>query len=209
MLVEIDLSHLKRKYNLNLKGIINVGSYLASEYDSYKKLDINNIIFVEANPNIIEKLKMHVGNECIVFNYLIYDKDDVELDFNICNHSQSSSLLDFKQHKIYYPELSDVIDVIKLRTKTLDTLIKEHHIDMNKFNTLMMDVQGVEKLVLDGFVKNIKYIDYIYTEVNFDEMYKDCVLFDVLNDYLKTHGFKLIEYFDTNKGWGDALYGRI
>jgi hypothetical protein len=40
-------------------------------------------------------------------------------------------------------------------------------------------------------------------------MYKDCVLFDTLNECLKTHGFKLIEYFDTNKGWGDALYGKV
>ncbi len=32
-LIEMDLNHLKRKYNLNLKGIIHVGSYLASEYD--------------------------------------------------------------------------------------------------------------------------------------------------------------------------------
>jgi FkbM family methyltransferase len=209
MLIEMDLNYLKRKYNLNLKGTINVGSYLASEYDLYKKLNINNIIFIEANPNIIEKLKIRVGSECIVFNYLIYDKDDVELDFNICHHLQSSSLLDFKQHKMYYPELSNVIDIIKLKTKKLDTLIKENNIDMNKFNTLMLDVQGAEKLVLDGFTENIKYIDYIYTEVNFDEMYKDCVLFDTLNECLNAHGFKLIEYFDTKKGWGDALYGRI
>jgi len=74
---------------------------------------------------------------------------------------------------------------------------------------LMMDVQGAEKLVLDGFIENIKYIDYIYTEVNFDEMYKDCVLFDTLNECLNTYEFKLIEYFDTKRGWGDALYGRI
>lgn len=209
MLIEMDLNHLKRKYNLNLKGIINVGSYLASEYDLYKKLNVNNIIFVEANPNIIDKLKMRVGLECVILNHLVYDKDDVELDFKISNHLQSSSLLDFKQHKIYYPELSNVIDTIRLKTKKLDTLIEENHIDMNKFNMLMMDVQGTEKLVLDGFVKYIKHIEYIYTEINFEEMYKDCVLFDTLNECLKTHGFKLIEYFDTNKGWGDALYGKV
>ena len=133
----------------------------------------------------------------------------MELDFNISNHLQSSSLLDFKQHKMYYPELSNVIDIIKLKTKKLDTVIKENNIDMNKFNTLMMDVQGVEKLVLDGFTENIKYIDYIYTEINFEEMYSDCVLFSELDQYLKMHNFKLIEYFDTKKGWGDALYERI
>lgn len=209
MLIEMDLNYLKRKYDLQLKGIINVGSYLANEYVSYKKLEINNIIFIEANPNIIEKLKMRVGNECFVFNYLIYDEDDIELDFNICNHLQSSSLLDFKKHKIYYPELSNVIDTIKLKTKKLDTLIKENSIDMNRFNTLMMDVQGSEKLLLDGFTENIKYIDYIYTEINFEEMYEGCVLFSELDQCLKMHNFKLIEYFDTKKGWGDALYGRI
>lgn len=209
MLIEMDLNYLKRKYDLQLKGIINVGSYLADEYVSYKKLGINNIIFIEANPNVVEKLKMNVGSECFVFNYLIYDKDDIELDFKICNHLQSSSLLNFKKHKIYYPELSNVTDIIKLKTKKLDTLIKENNVDMNRFNMLMLDIEGSEKLVLDGFTENIKYIDYIYTEVNFEEMYSDCVLFDELDQYLKMHNFKLIEYFDTKKGWGDALYGRI
>lgn len=209
MLIEMDLNRLRLKHNLNLRGIINVGSYLASEYACYKKLNVKNIIFIEANPNIIEKLKMRVGDECVVFNHLIYDTDDLELDFKISNHLQSSSLLDFKQHKIYYPELSNVIDTIKLKTKKLDTLIEENQIDMNKFNTLMMDVQGSEKLVLDGFIKNIKHIEYVYTEINFEEMYKNCVLFDELNQCLNMHNFRLIEYFDTNKGWGDALYGRI
>lgn len=209
MLIEMDLKNLKNKYNLKLKGIINVGSYLAKEYVTYKELSIDNIIFVEANPNIIEKLKDQVGKECLIFNNLIYNLDDIELDFKISNHLQSSSLLDFEKHKIHHPDLSSVINIIKLKTKKLDTLIKENNIDINKFNTLMLDVQGAEKLVLDGFTENIKYIDYIYTEINFDEMYKGCLLFDEFNLYLKTHGFKLIEYFDTKKGWGDGLYGRI
>jgi FkbM family methyltransferase len=209
MLIEMDLKNLKSKYDLKLNGIINVGSYLAKEYTTYKELSVNNIIFVEANPNIIESLKSQVGKECLIFNNLIYHLDDVELDFKISNHLQSSSLLDFEKHKIYHPDLSNVVNIIKLKTKKLDTLIKENNIDMNKFNTLMLDVQGAEKLVLEGFTENIKYIDYIYTEINFDEMYKGCSLFDEFNLYLKIYGFKLIEYFDTKKGWGDGLYGKI
>ena len=38
MLIEMDLKNLKNKYNLKLKGIINVGSYLAKEYVTYKEL---------------------------------------------------------------------------------------------------------------------------------------------------------------------------
>ena len=71
MLIEMDLKNLKNKYNLKLKGIINVGSYLAKEYVTYKELSIDNIIFVEANPNIIEKLKDQVGKECLIFNNLM------------------------------------------------------------------------------------------------------------------------------------------
>ena len=71
MLIEMDLKNLKSKYDLKLNGIINVGSYLAKEYTTYKELSINNIIFVEANPNIIESLKSQVGKECLIFNNLI------------------------------------------------------------------------------------------------------------------------------------------
>jgi FkbM family methyltransferase len=206
MLKELNLKNLKEKYNLNILGIINVGSYTATEYSLFKELKIKKSIFIEANPHIISTLKNNVGEECLVFNNLVLDKDDVEISFKIANHLQASSVLDFYKHKNQYPELSTVCNIVKLKSKKLDTLICDHNINMNEYNMLMIDVQGVEKLVIDGFLQNISKIDYIYSEINFDEMYSECTLFNEYTLYLKKIGFELVEYFDTGKGWGDAFY---
>ena len=205
----MNLEDLSKNHNLTICGVINVGAYLAKEYETFKKMNIRNIIFIEANPNIIENLKNNVGPECLIYNHLIYDKDDVELDFKISNHLQSSSILDFARHKLYHPDYSEVTSVIKLKTKTLDTVVEESNMSLIDYNILMMDVQGAENFVLDGFKKNIKFMDYIFTEVNFEQMYSNCIMFGQLNVVLRDLGFKLLEHFDTGKGWGDALYARI
>lgn len=77
---------------------------------------------------------------------------------------------------------------------------------MDKYNCLMMDVQGAEMMALRGFEQNLKYIDYIYTELNYDSMYEGCCLEPEFTVYLKQRGYKLVKSFDTGYGWGDGLY---
>ena len=38
--------------------------------------------------------------------------------------------------------------------------------------------------------KYLKYIDYIYTEVNSEELYKECDLIGSIDSYLKQFGFQ-------------------
>ena len=208
MLKELDLNELKLQFDLKFKGLIQIGSFVSKEFLKLKQLGISDFIFVEANPNIISELKNNVDKECLIFNELISDVDGMDYEFNISNHLQSSSMLQFDRHSHYYPTMSDVVDVIKLRSITLDTLIDRENIDMYKYNTLMLDIQGAEIFALKGFSKNIKHIDYIYTELNFDSMYKGCMLEPEFTDYMKSLGFELVKYFDTGNGWGDGLYVR-
>jgi FkbM family methyltransferase len=208
MLKELDLRDLRLEFDLKFMGIIQVGSFVSKEFSKLKELGVSDFIFVEANPNIIPELKNNVDESCIILNELISDVDNVEYDFYISNHLQSSSMLKFDKHSHYYPTMSDVVDTIKLKSITLDSLIKREDIDMKKFNTLMLDVQGAELMVINGFLKNINFIDYIYTEINFDTMYDGCTLESEFTDYMQSIGFYLLKYFNTGSGWGDALYVR-
>jgi FkbM family methyltransferase len=208
MLKELDLRDLRLEFDLKFKGIIQVGSFVSKEFSKLKELGVSDFIFVEANPNIISELKNNVDESCIIFNELITDVDNVEYDFYISNHLQSSSMLKFDKHAHYYPTMSDVVDTIKLKSITLDSLIKREGVDMKKFNTLMLDVQGAEFMVINGFLKNINFIDYIYTEINFDTMYDGCILEPQFTDYMQSIGFHLLKHFNTGNGWGDALYVR-
>lgn len=208
VLKELDFRELKKEFTLNFKGLIQVGSFISKEFTILKELGISDFILIDANPNIIEELKNNVDSNCKILNELISDEDEKLYTFNIANHTQSSSMLKFDKHKKYYPTMSDVVDTIELKSVTLDTLVARENIDITKYNTLMMDVQGAEIFVLKGFQENISNIDYIYTELNFDSMYEGCMLEPEFTEYLNGLGFNLVKYFDTGFGWGDGLYVR-
>jgi hypothetical protein len=52
----------------------------------------------------------------------------------------------------------------------------------------------------------LKGIDYIYTEVNETDIYKDCALIGEIDEYLSD--FERVETAMTEFKWGDALYRR-
>jgi len=56
-----------------------------------------------------------------------------------------------------------------------------------------MDVQGFELEVLKGGENCIKNIDYIMTEVNRDEVYKDCAKVEQSDQFLDDYGFIRVE----------------
>lgn len=206
MLREMDIRDLKAEFNLNIRGLIQVGSFIAKEYPVLKSIGIQDFIFIEANPNIIKELQSNIDSDCKIFNELIADTDGTEYTFNIANHKQSSSMLKFDKHIDYHPEYSEVIDTITLYSSKLDTLIDREQIDLTKYNCLMMDVQGAEIFVLHGFDKYLDSMDYIYTELNYESMYVNCCLEPEFSKYLDARGFTLCKSFDTGKGWGDGLY---
>lgn len=204
----MNFQSLCKEHKIDMRGMIQVGSHLVKEYDILRELCSGEFIFVEANPNVIDKLKSKLDKKCRVFNNLVSDNDDVEYDFRILNHEQSSSMLEIDRHAIHHPDYSRVMQIIKLKSIKLDTLIKNNCLDMSKYNFLMMDAQGAEMSILKGFEDNIKHIEYIYSELNFENMYKGCSLEKEFSQYLYQRGFKLVKYFDTGFGWGDGLYIR-
>lgn len=208
MLIELDLRNLKTEFQLNVTGMIQIGSFIVKEYPILQEVGFTDYIFIEANSLLIDKLKENVGPTCQVFNELITDVDDKEYEFNISNHVQASSILKFKKHKEYYPNLSEVVETVTMKGITMDSLIRRESVDMTKFNFLMIDVQGAEMFVLKGFENNLKYVNYIYTELNYDTMYEGCCIEKDLTNYLGQRGFYLAKSFDTGYGWGDGLYIR-
>ena len=52
------------------------------------------------------------------------------------------------------------------------------------------------------------HLRWIYTEVNFEELYEDCALVNELDCFLGRKHFTRVTTVDTGCGWGDALYQR-
>lgn len=187
-------------------GIIHIGAHLMEERDDYVNEGINNIIWIEANPNIYNDIKSKINNNnekilCAVISNINNDL----INFHITNNGQSSSILELHKHSNYYPNIY-IEKIISLQTKRMDTLIEEANIDISNYNFLNIDIQGAELLALKGFGNLLNHISYIYTEINTDALYKNCALLPEIDDYLSNFNFIRVETEMTDYKWGDAYY---
>lgn len=202
MLISIDKL---KKYNMNINGVFHVGAHKLEEQNIYNYLNIQSVLWFEANPYIVKDIKNKNPEINNLYNLLLSDVDDELVDFYITNNGQSSSILKLKDHSHFYPSII-VSETIKLKTIKMKTFIEKNNINMNDFNFINLDVQGSELKVLKGFEEYIKFIDYIYTEINISELYEGCCLINHIDDFLKKYNFDRVETILTNENWGDALY---
>lgn len=204
MLIPFDTIY--KKYNLKIKGILHLGAHLLEEKADYDAKNISKVVWVEGNPNIAEQAKFKSdGVVHKVYNYLISDTDDEEVEFNIANNGQSSSILKLGKHSMYHPDVV-YTDTIKAKTKTLKTIIEDNFLDINDYNFLNIDLQGVELKAIKGLADYLYYIDYIYTEVNSGNVYDGNDLIGDIDSYLTEYGFERVETEFTGAEWGDAFY---
>jgi hypothetical protein len=71
---------------------------------------------------------------------------------------------------------------------------------------MIIDVQGYEMEVFKGAKKTLENVDYIMSEINRAEVYKDCAKLEELITFLKPYGFELVEESWDGITWGDGLF---
>ena len=197
----INLHDLIKKYNITIKGILHVGAHECEELIEYLQYaQMNKILWVEAMPNKVDFCKKKYPT-IFIENAVISDKIE-NVKFNVSNNGQSSSILEFGLHEIYHPSVK-YVSSYEVETKLLKDIICNYNIDYNFIN---LDIQGVELKALKSMEEYLHKIDYIYTEVNSEEVYKGCNLVVEMDAYLKQFGFKRVETCWTIWKWGDAFY---
>jgi FkbM family methyltransferase len=188
-------------------GIIDVGAYIGNPWRLYDRHGVKNRCWIEANPKVFNDLVNNVPEGDVTLNYAIGNKDG-NISFIVTNNGQSSSILSLDKHLSHYPDILP-IDCIVVKGRRLDTLIKEGLIDITQYNMLITDLQGAEYLAFEGFKENIDKIDYIVSEINYEELYKGCMLVDDFDKYLDKLGFeKIMATKHESVGWGDGYYKR-
>lgn len=140
-----------------------------------------------------------------VYNALITDKNEEDVQFNISNNIQSSSILEFGTHSEEHPWVVYTDKVLK-KSITVDTFFEKNDLDASKYNFWNFDIQGAELIALKGATKSLQYVKALYLEVNEKELYKGCALIYEIDDFLSKHNFKRVLTKITRHGWGDALY---
>jgi FkbM family methyltransferase len=197
---------LIKKYDMNVSGILHVGAHECEELKDYLNGGVasNNIYWVEGQEILVNNMK----NKGIhnIYHALIDIEDDKEVTFNISNNGQSSSILEFGSHSIHHPHVH-YVSSHKQKTIRLDSLIEKNNIPMDRLNFLNLDIQGVELRALQSMEKYLGNVKYIYTEVNTEEVYKECDTIDAIDKYLLQFGFERCDARIYKQfGWGDAFY---
>ncbi len=207
----LSLKKIIKDYNLNIKGVIHIGAHKGEELFSYLKNDINNVILIEANNDLIKYLKLKkilynfFSMKIDIFNFIAYNEKDQYLELKITSNTQSSSILNLKKHKILYPKIVKKKKML-VRTEKIDNIF-QNNLSIKNYNFINIDIQGAELKALQGCTKILKKIDAIYTEINFEELYEDCVIAQELDDFLKKFNFKrVLTNTPQDPSWGDALY---
>jgi len=206
MLIPFD--KLYEKHNIGREGIIHCGANRAQEREAYKQLGIEQVIWVEAIPEIAQsaaELLVPYKNQSIV-EACLGSEDGKEVTFNIANNEgQSSSILALGTHKIAHPEVF-YVSSFKTTTTRLDSLIEELQLKINNNWILVCDLQGSELDALIGCGEELSKFGGVYLEVNEAHLYEDCALKDEIVSYLGKFDFVPVEEFIYKQwGWGDLL----
>jgi len=199
----ISLHELVKKYNINFKGILHVGAHECEELNDYEKyISRKNILWVEALPYKVDMCRTIYPN-LLIESAIVSDVLE-DVCFNISNNGQSSSILEFGLHSHYHPHVH-FVGKFEGKTQLLKDILPKYNIN---YNFLNLDIQGAELKALKGMEGYLNKVDYIYTEVNCDYVYKDCALIQELDEYLLKFGLHRVETNWTEYRWGDAFYIR-
>lgn len=206
MFLEFDkLKSILSKFNIKVRGVLHIGAHDCEEIDIYNGLGVSNndIIWIDAiESKVLSAKERGIPN---VYHHVITDKDDIEVEFNISNNFQSSSILKLGTHKVMHPNIL-YVDKVKLNSITIDTFFSRNKIDAQNYNFYNMDIQGAELLALKGSTDSIDNVQVMYLEVNEKELYVGCPLIQDIDNFLLKHNFKRVWTHITQWGWGDALY---
>jgi FkbM family methyltransferase len=203
------LTDIQRYFQIK-KGAIHIGAHDGEggkEMEWYKAMGFSPVLWFEPNRGVFKRLETNTRNyeDNFTFNIGVHDTLKIA-KLHITNNEESSSILELGTHSKYYPDIKYIKDE-KINLVRMDDFFKSGFEGIEKFNFLNVDVQGVELNVIKSFGNMLGKLDYIYCEVNEEELYKGCALLPEIDEYVGSFGFiRLVTKISPKSHWGDALY---
>lgn len=189
-----------------VKGVIHVGANSGQERKLYAGHALP-VVWVEPIPEVYNRLQTNLADypKQQGFNYLITDVDGQDYPFHISNNSgQSSSIYDLKEHSNLWPDVYYLAST-RMQSTRLDTMFQREGLNISDYDTLVMDTQGSELLVLQGMGALLDGIKWIRTEAADCEMYEGSCQIKDLDEFLIPKGFQRVQ---TDRGkWLPGLGG--
>lgn len=156
-------------------------------------MGIKNVIWIEADPNMFKigkknlLDKKYIGQK--IYNYLVTNRNNISYYFNIANNGgNSSSLYTLNKLEKLYPGLK-YVKKVKLRSKTLTEIFKIEKIDIYKYQTLIIDTEGSELLILKGAKELLPHFKFIKLEVADFALFQENVGSQKIRKFLNKFNF--------------------
>ncbi len=198
----------KKKFKKKKILVFDIGSHKGETFYLFSKnFNLKKIFCFEPNPLMFEKLrilkeKINYGNNAILLNYGVADKEGSE-KLTVFNDTSSSTMNKINSNTNYYKRKKKIITLfankfikkkIKVKIVTLNKIFKKYK--LNKLDLLKIDTEGFEYKILSSLNKNFfKKISYIYFEHHYDLMIMKNYKFDDINKLLLKNKFKLSAKF--------------
>jgi FkbM family methyltransferase len=188
--------------------ILHIGAHEGEESLAYSQLGFENSVWVEAQPEVFEKLSEAIGSKFCLQGAVWSER--TKLSLNVSNNSVSTSILEFgestpwkdlstlKQIEVETITLADVVDRFNERKLLLNRII------------LVLDIQGAEFEALATLDKVAKKIVAISCEVSIHPTYENGADRRKIVIKLLKHGyFPLASFLDQTTGHGDQLFVKM
>jgi len=175
----LDLENIVRTHKLHIRGVLHIGAHYGEENQVYDRLQIKSRLFIEPLPTNFQILSQTIKNFPLLNIAIGNENKEIEMHVEIANNSMSSSILKPKLHLLQYPHIT-FDSKVNVQMRRLD----EVAFARKDYNFINMDIQGYELEALKGSTKTLRYIDFILTEVNREELYENCARIQDITTFL-------------------------
>jgi FkbM family methyltransferase len=170
--------------------------------EAYDILHANN-----KNDKNVHMFNMALSNNIGFQEFFVNNDSNSNSSFNSLNLNSRSL------KKNVHPKLRHGLSSVTVATSTVDDIVKNN--GCKRINILKIDTQGHEPQVLDGAVETLAsgIVDFVSTEIIFDDIYSQSLSFSDIENRISTHGFRLYDICHIYKDlkhmrthWVDVVY---
>ena len=191
-------------YLRNITGLIHIGANLGQERRYYWLIGLD-VIWVEPIKEVYEALVDNIANypRQIAYEALLTNRSGEQVRFSVAsNNGASSSILPLQDHARLWPDVS-YSETRTLISTTLKDLIADNDIPLDNYQALTLDVEGAEKMVLEGGLDLLNRFKYIKCEAADFPARTGTPTAQDLNQVLRAQGFRELARRPFAMGPGD------
>lgn len=203
-------------HRVDRRGVLHVGAHYGLELEAYLACGFQRITYVEANPQVWERLEEHVGfwrrwGEVMASSYGARPPRLEVLRAAASDHVSVARL-----HVTECPGQSSlmapadpgirVLGEVEVATARLDDLVE----DPGAYSLLVLDIQGAELQALRGAPRLLEQARMAVVEVNYKRRYQGCPLALEVDEFMEERGYRAVARSQTVP-WavgGDVAYVR-